>query len=77
MRRRLKPYGKTLPIRGHFRAWLLGVRDGWAQPFELSTSFNVDHLETGDGQVCESLDRGINAGQWLRSPFNHQQPEVD
>lgn len=44
-------------------AWVLGIRDGWAQPLDLSTSRNTDHL----GCVQESQDRGINLGQMLRA----------
>lgn len=75
MMKRLKPYGKVTPLRGHAKAWLLGVRDGWRQPHDLSSSINVDHLDSGDGMAQESLDRGANLGQWLRSPLNHQLPE--
>lgn len=77
MRRRLRPYGAVTPLRGQVRAWLLGIGDGWRQPYDLSTSTNVAHLEREDaqGDAQESLDRGINLGQWLRSPLNHQQRE--
>lgn len=74
--RRLIPYGRvTLGgySRAHLTAYALGVRDGWAQPFDLRTSTNVEHL----GDVQESLDAGINLGQWLRSPLYHQrQPSM-
>lgn len=77
MIRRLRPYGAVTPLRGHVRAWLLGIRDGWNQPRFVSTSANVDHLYRDDveGDPQESLDRGINLGQWLRSPLNHEQQE--
>jgi hypothetical protein len=79
-RRRLKPYGGVLPNSidpMHLRAWGLGVRDGWAQPHDLSTSTNIDHMlsDSLKGEVYDSLDAGINAGQWLRSPLNHQQQD--
>lgn len=45
-------------------AYLLGVRDGWRQPFELSTSTNVDHLE---GAPIGAFDQGVNLGQYLRA----------
>lgn len=66
----LRPLGPVLPDTLNpqgLRAWLLGLFDGWAQPQELSSSTAVAP------EVQESLDRGINAGQWLHSPFNHQQ----
>ena len=77
----LKPYGKILPLRlnrWHLNAWVLGVRDGRNQPYALSTSTNVEHLmgEHDDWTVEDSLDRGINLGQWLRSPLNHEKQEA-
>lgn len=75
--KRLRPYGRVLPLRltrVHLTAWLLGIRDGWQQPRSLSTSTNVDHLG-GDYLTQESLDCGINLGQWLRSPLHHEQRE--
>lgn len=77
---KLKPYGSIKPdalrLR-YLRAYVLGIRDGWNQPFEVSTSYNVDHLyRAGDKKdVHNTHDAGINLGQWLRSPFNHEQPE--
>lgn len=76
MKTRLRPYGPVLPLPTQIKAWALGIRDGWAQPYDLSTSTNVDHLRHARKQdPQESQDRGINLGQWLRSPFNHQRPE--
>lgn len=79
---RLRPYGRVTPYARttrHLRAWLLGVRDGWQQPHDLGWSTNVDHLFGPTDQwgedPHESLDAGINLGQWLRAPLNHQQPE--
>lgn len=63
------------PIRSRVmaaRAFLLGVRDGWRQPRELSSSRNVEHLAAPGVDVFEAQDRGINAGQRLRSPRHHQ-----
>jgi hypothetical protein len=81
--RKIKPFGPVSPMppSGHMlrdalnmqRAYLLGIRDGWQQPRALGTSANVDHLDDGYGNAYEACDRGINLGQWLRSPFNHQQ----
>lgn len=79
MRNRLRPYGRVLPMfvnRAHLTAWMLGIRDGWSQPYDLSTSTNTEHLWTVDDSPQDSLDAGINLGQWLRSPLNHQQQEV-
>jgi hypothetical protein len=55
-----------------YRAWGFGIRDGWHQPLDLSTSTNVDHLaeqpgEDTDHDVLDALDRGINLGQLLRA----------
>lgn len=74
----LRPYGRVIPKRfdrRNLKAWLLGIRDGWEQPRELSTSLNVEHLDDGEGWVYDSHDAGINLGQWIRSPFHHQQQE--
>lgn len=54
----------------NLKAFVLGVKDGWNQPFELTSSFNVDHLVDDDDfgdSVYESLDRGINFGQFIRA----------
>jgi hypothetical protein len=48
-------------------AWTLGIRDGWREPTDLSTSFNVDQLDDGYGSAHEAHDRGINLGQLLRA----------
>jgi len=72
MIRRLKPYGRVWPARRFLKIWLLGIRDGWQQPHDLSTSINIDHL-ANHTDAYESLDAGINLGQWLRSPLNHEQ----
>ena len=51
------------------RAWALGIRDGWQQPLDLSTSANVEHLfgRKGEDGALEAQDRGINLGQLLRA----------
>lgn len=75
---RLRPYGPIRPVRwgrNHLKAWVLGIRDGWAQPHDLSSSTNVDHLWVSGSDVQYSLDAGANLGQWLRSPLNHQRVE--
>lgn len=61
--------------RRHLKAWAAGVRDGWAQPYDLSSTLNIFHLARNDGEVWwlqESLDAGANLGQLLRSPIHHQ-----
>lgn len=73
----IRPCGALLPnrfSRRHLTAWRLGFRDGWQQPYDLGVSTNVDHLadDNDSDPIYESLDRGINAGQWLRSPLRHQ-----
>lgn len=80
--RRLKPYGAVTPRRlnrPHLRAWALGVRDGWEQPFSLDSTTNIEHLADLSNPdyflLMDSLDGGCNAGQWLRSPFLHEQPD--
>lgn len=76
--RRLRPFGPITPAGlsiPDLQAFVLGVRDGLAQPYEVLTSYNVDHLDhTGSHDVYHSLDSGINLGQWLASPLNHEQP---
>ena len=52
----------------HARCWLLGFRDGWKQPYELSMGRTWDH----DQDANEAYDRGVNAGQRVRSPRHHQ-----
>jgi len=51
----------------NLRAFILGVRDGWNQPHDLSTSYNVDHLHRDGNNVYEWQDRGINIGQIIRA----------
>ena len=61
-------------LRRILTAWMLGIRDGWEQPHDLSTSTNVDYL-LGEGHddltVHDALDRGINLGQILRIRASH------
>ncbi|KQP81594.1 hypothetical protein [Aeromicrobium sp. Leaf291] len=71
--RRLLPAGLEL---AHLRAWVLGIRDGWAQPLALHVSWNVDHLVPRRGDAQESLDAGINLGQRLRAPRRHERLEA-
>lgn len=56
----------------NLHAFLLGIVDGWQQPHYLSMSLNVDHLHDGRNDPWGWQDRGINAGQWVRSPRHHQ-----
>jgi hypothetical protein len=84
---RLRPFGSVFPEQWDLRslrAFLRGVRDGWRQPRELSTSSNVDdllhyvitHRGRRNNDPYFAQDQGINLGQWLRSPLNHQQMPV-
>jgi hypothetical protein len=79
--KRLRPYGSVRPSglsAAHLRAYVLGFRDGFNQPHDLSSSTNVEHLLGDEGEaVQESLDAGINLGQWVRSPYFHQQQGTD
>ena len=50
------------------RPFLLGLRDGWRQPYELSMGITWDD----DQDANEAYDRGANWGQRLRSPRRHQ-----
>jgi len=43
----------------YFRAWLLGVRAGLAEPVELTFGLTWDD----DQGMNESFDRGVNWGQ--------------
>lgn len=66
----------------HLLAYIHGLRDGINQPHELRTSTNVEEgilarygLTAHDDALDElqnTLDRGINHGQAIRSPKNHQ-----
>jgi hypothetical protein len=49
------------------KALLVGFRDGWAQPYELGSSTNIDHWSVDWTDVHEWLDRGINLGQLARA----------
>jgi hypothetical protein len=50
------------------RAYLLGIRDGWEQPFSICLSANVEHLDRHPGvDVYDWQDRGVNMGQVLRA----------
>lgn len=49
-------------------AWWQGVRDGWEQPHELTSGITWDD----DQDRNEAYDRGVNLGQFVRAPRNHQ-----
>lgn len=55
------------------KAFVMGFSDGWDQPYSLSSSWNVEHLPGEYWTNQELLDIGINWGQRLRSPLNHQE----
>jgi hypothetical protein len=59
-------------IRSLIRAFLLGFGDGWQQPYELSSTWNVEHLPGDYSRNQETLDCGATWGQRIRSPFHHQ-----
>lgn len=54
------------------KAWVSGIADGWRQPYDLSTTLNVEHLDDGTGRVFDALDRGANLGQLLRAGHRSQ-----
>ena len=54
------------------KAFWLGVRDGFTQPYEVSSSPNVEYLDNGVNEVYETLDRGINVGQFIRAGFRSE-----
>lgn len=62
------------------RAFWVGLRDGWRQPYELSTSSNMSHLVNqavyvyGSDEwveqawiLMEAVDKGASIGQFLRA----------
>ena len=52
---------------GRASAFAYGVADGMAQPYELSTSRNVEDLPGDFWRNQNALDLGINLGQFLRA----------
>lgn len=59
-----------MSVIARLKAYVLGIRDGWEQPYNLSTSANVEHL--GGWEVQNTLDAGINLGQFLRAGVRSQ-----
>lgn len=71
-------------IAAHVLAFAAGLRDGYAQPHDLSTSTNVEWLlrrhratrpiaDTVDTWPLQNtLDRGATLGQIIRAPRTHQ-----
>jgi hypothetical protein len=54
-----------------------GIKDGWREPYDLSTSTNIDHIRdlVDDEEFLdciELLDMSINIGQLLRAGGNSQ-----
>jgi hypothetical protein len=52
-----------------------GLKDGWREPYDLSTSTNIDHLDLEAERFfdyIELLDKAINVGQLLRAGRNSQ-----
>lgn len=62
------------PVLNKVRAFGYGIIDGWQQPSELNSSRNVDHLcsDDTDSTIFETLDQGINLGQFLRAGFRSE-----
>ena len=55
-------------VRSILHILRMGFSDGWSQPYDLSTSWNVSHIETlSEDTAQELLDRGINLGQLARA----------
>lgn len=73
MLKRIRKYLPSGHGLQHFKAFGLGVRDGWQQPYDLASSANIEHLAGEDlPRVQNSLDAGANLGQLLRAPRKHQ-----
>ena len=51
-------------------AFLLGAKDGWDSPSDLGSGLTWDH--SSQDYLNECYDRGVNLGQLVRSPLNHQ-----
>lgn len=51
-------------------AFLLGVKDGWDSPYDLGSGLTWD--DPSQEYLNERYDRGVNLGQLIRSPLNHQ-----
>jgi hypothetical protein len=50
------------------KAFWLGFKDGWKSPHCLSSGLTWDNNPI----LNEWYDRGVNLGQFIRSPFNHE-----
>ena len=50
------------------RAWWLGFKDGWESPHDLGSGLTWEN----DQDLNEAYDTGVNWGQFLRSPLNHE-----
>ena len=50
-----------------WKAFWLGFKDGWKSPYCLSSGLTWDNPT-----LNEWYDRGVNLGQFIRSPINHE-----
>lgn len=69
----LEKVARKVPSR-YAQAYLLGVLDGFAQPYFLTSSYNVDEFYDEDDKldIQEIQDRGISLGQFLRAGYKSQ-----
>ena len=42
------------------KVWVLGFKDGWSQPHDLSMGITWDNQD-----LNETYDKGVNLGQWV------------
>jgi hypothetical protein len=54
--------------------YITGIQEGWNQPYDLSTTRNVEHVPTF-GDAVSILDYGCNLGQYLRAGTASQAAE--
>lgn len=59
-----------MSLKEALRVWWQGFVDGWRQPHNLTSG--MFYGEGPDDPRNEIYDRGVNWGQFVRSPMNHQ-----